>query len=729
VTGLAFVDHSGTGAFLPQDTLLPGIVVNLSGTTNQGKSVNVNAVTDGGGAYTFANVQPGSYQLGYLPTPAWMGGVPSGSSVIAVSRLSMTGGKTVTQNVTFPGLGPAFFSLTLFENTTTESDFPFAAAGGGTGAASSRPNSSPFVKNAIPAVAGITNGSNQVDLAGFFSDPDFTNSLVRFDTSAGPINVQLFDTTAPQTVANFFDYVESGAYTNSFFHRLVPGFVLQGGGFTLQTGATTSINPITTIPAAPSEFGGSNAQFTLATTQDNGNPNTSADEFFFNLANNTGLDPEKFTVFGKLLGSADQAVLNNLAAVTPTTSIPAPFNQIPLINPPSLSGFPGNTTASNYEVIRDVAVIQRTEALTYSVVGNTDKTLVTTTLQDEHLTLKYATGKTGSAIITVKATDEFGASVTTSFTVNVNTPPPVVTGVTIAPDNVTAATKLTANATGKDASGDTVTFKYQWFNGNTAISSISTSPDLDLTGLTVNAGDKITVQVTPFDGTVAGAPFTSNAVTIATGSPTITLDPPAVDTLTITPDSATRTTLLTANPVSNDGTVVSFAYQWFQQAKGASSPTAIGGANGPSLSLTSTPGLTVADGDQFTVQVTPSDVTGAGTAFTSKPVTVTVTNSIFSVSAPKVTLSIAPDNAANVTKLTVTPSSNPSGATFTFQWSQNGTAIPNATAATLDLTTLGSLNLNDFFTVQVTASDGTFSIPVMSNPVIVKGLSPTTVSI
>src|SRR5205823_6499237 len=108
---------------------------------------------------------------------------------VFAASFTVAGGQTVPFSVGLRGLAPEEFSLRMLQTTTTSGDFPFAPAGSGQGAASSRANNSPFVKTAIPAVAGITNGSNRIDLAGFFSDPDITNSTVRFDTSRGPINV------------------------------------------------------------------------------------------------------------------------------------------------------------------------------------------------------------------------------------------------------------------------------------------------------------------------------------------------------------------------------------------------------------------------------------------------------------------------------------------------------------------------------------------------------------
>src|SRR3989338_5688060 len=56
-------------------------------------------------------------------------------------------------------------------------------------------------------------------------------STVSMQTVLGEIDIEVFDTAAPLTVANFMNYVNSGAYNNSFIHRSVPGFIIQGGGY------------------------------------------------------------------------------------------------------------------------------------------------------------------------------------------------------------------------------------------------------------------------------------------------------------------------------------------------------------------------------------------------------------------------------------------------------------------------------------------------------------------
>ncbi len=727
VTGTAYVDFNGNHVLDLQDFALPGVTVSLLGTTTQGSAVNATATTDARGDFTFQNVQAGAYQLGYATVPGLLGGPPSlnnssaPAGVTVVSNLTVVGGETTTQSLGFLGLGASFISLRQFLSTSTPAGDGLPAAGTGQAVVSPRENNAPVLAKPISDVTGIENGSNVVNLAGFFTDPDITNTTVRFDTSAGPVNVQLFDNQAPQTVANFLDYVKAGNYNNSIFHRLVQNFVLQGGGFSLGQNPT-SLTPIPTLPAVPNEFGASNVPGTLAMALTGSNTNSATDEFFFNLANNaSALDPQDFTVFGKIVGTADMQVLNTLAQSTPTNE-GGDFSEIPLKNFTG-SSFPAGATASNFDVVKDVAIVSQNESLTYSVVSNSNPNLVAPTLKDNYLSLNYAPGQTGSATIAVRATDTFGASVVTSFNVNVIAPAPVVNSATIAPDNAAATTALTANPIGSSASGDTVAFGYQWLQNGMAIAG-ATSQALNLTttpGLAVAAGDQFAVQVTPIDGTVTGAPFTSNAVTIATTAP-ITLSHPTVDTLAIAPNNPSNTTTLTALPTSKDGTAVTFSYQWLQNG----TPL---GVTSQVLHLTT---LSVNAGDKFTVKVTPSDATGAGPLFTSNPVTISAAFPTITVAAPVVnSATIAPDNPSATTVLTAMPTGSDSGGNtvaFSYQWLQNEVAIPGATTATLNLTTqVSAVNANDVFTVQVTPNNGTLNGLVFRKKATVKTVNPTTV--
>jgi cyclophilin family peptidyl-prolyl cis-trans isomerase len=269
-----------------------------------------------------------------------------------------------------------------------------------------------------------TSGANKlIDLSSstLFTDAASSNTLLRFNTNDGPINVELFDTQAPQTVANFLDYVKQGDFTNDIFHRLATNFVLQAGGFTYNP-STHTVTTLTAGPSIQSEFSAtrSNTQGTLAMALVGSNANSGTDEFYFNLVNNaSSLDPQNFTVFGKVLSGADMRVINTLASATvkDESSFNSSFNTLPTNNYTG-TNFPTDTTAANFDIISSVDIVQQTEQLTYSVLSNTNGLVVTPTI-DNFGQLLLQPGATGSSTVVVKATDKGGDSATVTFTVNV----------------------------------------------------------------------------------------------------------------------------------------------------------------------------------------------------------------------------------------------------------------------------------------------------------------------
>lgn len=141
----------------------------------------------------------------------------------------------------------------------------------------------------------------------------FANSVVRFSSNVGEIDMELFDTQKPLTVDNFLFYVNAGRYNQSFIHRSVPGFVIQGGGFGLNG---TSLSEVKTNPAVPNEPGISNLRGTVAMAKLGDNPNSATSGWFINLEDNAAnLDNQNggFTVFGRVLGNG-MAVADRIAA-------------------------------------------------------------------------------------------------------------------------------------------------------------------------------------------------------------------------------------------------------------------------------------------------------------------------------------------------------------------------------------------------------------------------------
>lgn len=174
-------------------------------------------------------------------------------------------------------------------------------------------------------------------------------SIVSMHTVLGDINIELYDTAAPLTVANFMNYVNSGAYNNSFIHRSVPGFIIQGGSYAWN-GA--SVDTIATNAPVINEFdpSRSNLRGTIAMAKLGGDPNSATNGWFFNLADNSAnLDAQNggFTVFGQVLGNGMDIV--DAIAALPLYNAGGAFTDLPLINYSS-----GTITGSNLAMVTSI---------------------------------------------------------------------------------------------------------------------------------------------------------------------------------------------------------------------------------------------------------------------------------------------------------------------------------------------------------------------------------------
>lgn len=164
-------------------------------------------------------------------------------------------------------------------------------------------------------------------------------TIVQFQTVMGDFEVNLFDEITPETVANFLKYVEDGAYTDTFMHRLAPRFVIQGGGFVYdQEAEENKVNPISTRAAVVNEPYLSNVRGTIAMAKLGHDPNSATSQWFFNLNDNNDPDnPDNldwqnggFTVFGQV-SEEGLAILDAMADLTLVNG-GGPFNQLPLRN-------------------------------------------------------------------------------------------------------------------------------------------------------------------------------------------------------------------------------------------------------------------------------------------------------------------------------------------------------------------------------------------------------------
>lgn len=131
---------------------------------------------------------------------------------------------------------------------------------------------------------------------------------VRLETSMGNIDIELNQEKAPITVENFLKYVDDGFYNDTIFHRVIPNFMVQGGGF------TEDMTQKPTRPGIKNEWknGLSNTRGTVAMARLGRQPDSATAQFFINVANNTFLDEPRdgagYAVFGKVTEESMEVV-------------------------------------------------------------------------------------------------------------------------------------------------------------------------------------------------------------------------------------------------------------------------------------------------------------------------------------------------------------------------------------------------------------------------------------
>jgi cyclophilin family peptidyl-prolyl cis-trans isomerase len=148
------------------------------------------------------------------------------------------------------------------------------------------------------------------------------NPVVILNTNLGDIELTLDANKAPVSVENFVKYVNEGFYDSTIIHRVVPRFVVQGGGYDTFLKEKTTHEPIKN----ESGNGLSNIRGSLAMARSNA-PNSATSQFYINLKNNTQLDEMKYAVFGQVTGG--MAVVDSIAA-RETNDIGDAFTNFPV---------------------------------------------------------------------------------------------------------------------------------------------------------------------------------------------------------------------------------------------------------------------------------------------------------------------------------------------------------------------------------------------------------------
>lgn len=198
-------------------------------------------------------------------------------------------------------------------------------------------------------------------------------TMVEIRMPIGTIGLELFDLDKPVTVSNFLSYISSGRYVDSFAHRLVPGFVLQGGGFVIDSSNT--IQSVPTFGAIQNEYASgtihSNTLGTIAMARLGGSQDSATSQWFINLSDNTGLDfvDGGFTVFGHAIYALDangtpyastttflNAINSAFADGDPANYVvrddfASPFNELPALYDPLTTALPLNSLVYTHIVV------------------------------------------------------------------------------------------------------------------------------------------------------------------------------------------------------------------------------------------------------------------------------------------------------------------------------------------------------------------------------------------
>ena len=134
---------------------------------------------------------------------------------------------------------------------------------------------------------------------------------VELDTTAGKIVLQLDASAAPKTVENFIAYVKSGHYDGTQFHRVIPGFMVQGGGYTTDYAQKPTRPPVKNEAEQASKAGLVNAPGTIAMARTS-DPHSASSQFFINVGDNKFLNYREstvqgygYTVLGKVVSGMD----------------------------------------------------------------------------------------------------------------------------------------------------------------------------------------------------------------------------------------------------------------------------------------------------------------------------------------------------------------------------------------------------------------------------------------
>ena len=289
----------------------------------------------------------------------------------------------------------------------------------------------PVLNHPLADRSGLVGTPLTVNLAAAFGTEVIDDQVVRFTSqfSIGGVplvlDMALFSNRTPVTRQNFLKYVADGDYVNSFIHRSMPDFVIQGGASRI---INNIIESVPTDPPIVNEFGVSNTLGTISMAKLGGDPNSATSQWFVSLGANTDiLDPQNggFTVFGRITRSTfgNAQVFGNPVDF-PTFDYGGIYTDIPMY----YTHIYGNLIPGEFLLFPGVALVPlpageagEISTLTFSVVSNSNPAVADASiLPNGILNLAPVAGQTGNTQITVSATDSVGNTVEDSFVLAVN---------------------------------------------------------------------------------------------------------------------------------------------------------------------------------------------------------------------------------------------------------------------------------------------------------------------
>jgi cyclophilin family peptidyl-prolyl cis-trans isomerase len=283
-----------------------------------------------------------------------------------------------------------------------------------------------------------------LDISTLFKDPARPKGAW-FYTAGESIIVALFDSATPKTVDNFLGYVNRGNYNGTIVHRSIPQFIVQGGGYARNSATeAASWREVTKLDPVQNEPGISNSRGTIAMAKLGGTRDSATSEWFFNVDTfggnpaNLNFQNGGFTAFGAVVGTAGQGIIdsiNNLVTNAPNDSQNPtnaynisisgqvrPFFDIPVLDPvtnsnvPPQSVAPVNLTANS---LLPIDSIEPCPPVVITLVSNSNPAVLDAGVEGMLLYIE-SKNKTGTSVLTLRATNLDGNAVTFPLTVRID---------------------------------------------------------------------------------------------------------------------------------------------------------------------------------------------------------------------------------------------------------------------------------------------------------------------